>query len=521
MRRIASTLLALAACAAAGCADAPGRIIIPGAGAVRTQAYLDLNRDGAPQTSDLVAPGVRFSLYQGDRQAFSGTTDANGASIAGGLQAGTYRFVVDSASVGDTLQVTRVDSATVTVSAGDTATLLIAVSYPLLTTAQARQATPGRKLFVEGVALAAPNALGDTAMYVTDASGSLRAVRVSAPSGAPPIVAGDSVRLVGIRSDKDGQPVLSDVIAFRLQPGNPPVGDTITTRVAATAGSGTLDASLVHIQAATMLDFRNASGGDLIGTVDDGSGPVEVNFGKGTIQNSGLLTGELVDATGILVPKTGTAGAWQLHVRSGDDWSPYIPTFTIAQARGQQPGRAVGVEGIALNSSATFPDNTLHLSDATGSIRAVKIPATRVFAGDSIRIEGTILIQNGEPVLSTNPQGITVIHQGAVQSPSPQDVSTADAASAAGGHLDAALVRVKNAVIADTTSNRTTGQIVLGVDDGSGHLEILIEPTTGAWTPGLVPGATIDATGLLVPIPPQAGGYWQLKPRSRDDVVLH
>src|SRR5690606_23254551 len=56
---------------------------------------------------------------------------------------------------------------------------------------------------------------------------------------------------------------------------------------------------------------------------------------------------------------------------------------TLAEARAMQAGDRVIVSGIALNASSAFGDSTLHLADATGSIRATRI-RDAVAAGDSV-----------------------------------------------------------------------------------------------------------------------------------------
>lgn len=89
------------------------------------------------------------------------------------------------------------------------------------------------------------------------------------------------------------------------------------------------------------------------------------------------------------------------------------------------------------------------------------------------------------------------------------------AATADGGALDAALVRVDNATITDTAT--VAGDVVLTVDDGSGAMEIVLDRDVGFILALLGPTVVIDATGLLVPT---GSGSWQLKPRSRGDLVL-
>jgi hypothetical protein len=61
---------------------------------------------------------------------------------------------------------------------------------------------------------------------------------------------------------------------------------------------------------------------------------------------------------------------------------------TVAQLAQTPIGRKVSLEGIALNTLATFRDSTIHLVDRTGFTRAVRVRPVVVNERDSIRIFG-------------------------------------------------------------------------------------------------------------------------------------
>jgi hypothetical protein len=95
-------------------------------------------------------------------------------------------------------------------------------------------------------------------------------------------------------------------------------------------------------------------------------------------------------------------------------------------------------------------------------------------------------------------------------------LTTAVAATADSAKRDAALVRVAAAVIADTAT--VFGDFVIHVDDQSGPLEVVFDRDAPFQLTAFIPGATLNITGLLVPLTP--GRDWRLKPRQPTDVVV-
>jgi hypothetical protein len=95
-------------------------------------------------------------------------------------------------------------------------------------------------------------------------------------------------------------------------------------------------------------------------------------------------------------------------------------------------------------------------------------------------------------------------------------VTTAEAASANGGLLDAELVRIVDGTIADDTTT-VNGDYQFTVDDGSGPVLVILDQDAGLTRTPYVPGVVIDATGVLVP---DGAGAWVLKPRNNSDLVV-
>ncbi len=150
-------------------------------------------------------------------------------------------------------------------------------------------------------------------------------------------------------------------------------------------------------------------------------------------------------------------------------------------------GEKMFIDGIALNARDTFGDSTIHVADTSGSIRAIRAGAGAVFPGDSIRLRGTIATRTGRPVLDLDRLVPPVL--AIAELPAPDTVTTVAAASADGGNLDAAFVRVDSARVSDTLT--VDDDFVVTVDDGSGPLEVRLSNRIPFSTgPFLVPGPT-------------------------------
>ena len=132
---------------------------------------------------------------------------------------------------------------------------------------------------------------------------------------------------------------------------------------------------------------------------------------------------------------------------------------------------------------------------------------------------GRIALRDGQTVLAFVQPTVLLTNR---TLPPPHVPKTGEAATANNGSLDAALVQIRGVDILDTaTVGRTQtypGNFVIGVNDGTGRVEIVILPALGLRLTSYVPNARIDATGLLVPVP--GGTSWQVRPRSAADIVV-
>jgi hypothetical protein len=443
-------------------------------------------------------------------------SNAAGSLVAEALPVGDYELMVESPTVPDSIRLIRVgsnpaasDTTKAHITANDTTAMVVVLGHPTESVAQARALGPGKRVFIEGVTLNAWSTYGDSTLHVADATGVIRATRVASVA----VSSGQRVRVLGTTDVRNGQATLTDAVAFPLGSGQAPTPAVVSTAVAASADNGRLDAALARVNQAGILSVETNPFGDVVLSVTDGSGLLQVMLDRQTgIAAAPYIPGAILSAVGVLVPSETRGGEWQLKPRSVSDLTVSFTTATVAQARQMQVGRIVSIEGVALNAWAAFADSTVHVADSTGVIRATRVQASNLFAGDRVRMLGTIVFRDGQPTLT----GVTPTVLGQGVPPIAERVNSGTAASAGGGRLDAGLVRVVGAVIGDTAT--AGGDFPLAVDDGSGFLEVLLDRDAGFQLRQYEPGAIIDVTGLLVPEP--GGRAWRLKPRQQSDVTV-
>jgi hypothetical protein len=303
-----------------GCENAgEDRIIgLDATGVVTGVVYFDRNGSREHEISvdqPLRDIEVRMAVKGGTEEAGKATSDPAGLFSIARIPLGTYVFEVDSETVADSMQVVRIDTSVVFLGAGDSAEVAVAISFPIVTVARARESTEGDKVFVEGIALNNSDAFKDRALHIASASGIIRTTRATGPT----LEVGDSVRLRGTVARQNGSPILNDVTTYLLGIGAQPAAQVVATDEAATASGGLLDAMLVRIVSVAIADTLTAlETGDFQATVDDGSGPVAILFDRDIPFDLRLFAPDtVVSATGLLIP-TG-AGAWIVKPRSTAD----------------------------------------------------------------------------------------------------------------------------------------------------------------------------------------------------------
>ena len=390
----------------------------------------------------------------------------------------------------------------------------VTLTFNVVTTVDARTLPLGQQVVLQGIALNATATFADSTVHVLDATGALRSVRTRGT-----VAAGDSIRLVGVLGTRDGQRVLTDASASVMRAGvGVPVADSVSTTIARTAQGGVRDANQVRI-AGSIIGSQTLSNGDIVLTVDDGSGAAlaaEVVLDRDLTFAAGpYVVGALLDVRGVLVP-TGT-GTWRVKPRGSADAQASYARVTVAQARGMPAGKVVQIRAIALNGWSDFGDASVHISDATGTMRVIALPSAMIFRGDSVLIHGSVETVNGQPMLRGLPvppgPGPSVLLQG-IGVPTPDSLSTGEARTASGGTRDAGQVRVRGRI---TTVANDGFDMLLTITDGSGDLLVRLKPSSRFPAGSFTVNSTVRVSGVLVPT---AAGTWDLRPRSVDEIAI-
>jgi len=345
--------------------DLAGRILsVESAGAITGLVYLDHNGNEVQDASDDRVEGLEIQFLVAGTQslAASATTDANGVFVVGNLPVGRFRLEADSTFLGDSLAVFDFDDAELTLRAGDTLSVVMGVTFPSFTLAEARNLPVGTKGFTQGIVLNPGSAFADGSLYLQAGETYLRIV------GTPPttLLPGDGVRIFGRAAQEAGQPILREGEPFLLaQQVVLPQPLELNTGTAATANGGLRDAALVRIRDANIVDTATVIGPfgrDLLMTVDDGSGPLDMmllqlgGFDLGRVHPDSF---SIREAIGVLRPSQTSGGLvlWRLIPRSSTDLAVDPIPF---------PGQVIDLT-VVQATSTTLTLNWTEVDDGFGS----------------------------------------------------------------------------------------------------------------------------------------------------------
>jgi len=502
---------------------------IDATGVVRGTVYLDRNGKQIRDGLDPVVPNLLVRAVQalGGGEVGSAVSDENGLFVMDEVPVGTFRLSVDPASLPDSLSVFGLEGETFVVAADSVTTVNFNASFPSYELGEVATLEQGIRVFTTGIALNSRDAEGDATVHLTDGTDFLRAVDVDDVR----VTTGDSIRVRGRTALEEGLPVLDDVEPFIIREDVAvPLPLDVSTDVAAVADGAALNAALVRIQAAEILDTVTVEG-DLQATVDDGSGPVDLmlrdylGFDRGRFspgfarveEASGLLVGQLQPGGGLL---------WRIFPRSSADVAvDEFPARSLSQIRQlatDQSGQGVTGHGIVLNTEDGPIPGTIHIREQGVHLRVRQASetGTTVLPGDSIRVRG---LTNRESLIFPVLDALEIINlkPGALASPQPALRSTARAATADNGQLPDGFIRVENATVTETATE--DGVFVATVDDSSGPVEVAIHGTVGFDTTALTVGSTLDSVvGLLVPLRDPLDGTvsWRILPRVPGDIQV-
>jgi len=190
------------------------------------------------------------------------------------------------------------------------------------------------------------------------------------------------------------------------------------------------------------------------------------------------------------------------------------PVLTVPEARAGAVGRKVVVSATVLAGVQSFSDTTAHVRGVGAALRltqATVVVGGQVVPGDLVRVLGRIRTRNGQPVLDS----VQIVLVNIGPKPAPDTLTSAEAAQALLGARDADLVRVTAGEITDTLTQGADLRVT--IDDGTGPLEVLIDPALSLPSGMFLVGDSLNVAGVLVP---GGGGSWQLKPRTSQDIVI-
>jgi hypothetical protein len=194
------------------------------------------------------------------------------------------------------------------------------------------------------------------------------------------------------------------------------------------------------------------------------------------------------------------------------------PTLTIEEVIAAPTGQTVFTHGIALNARLHVdPSGQVHLSGSTAYLRALGVERSPVSVGDSVRLRGRIVQDNGRPALE-GVAATVLVDSVALVLPTPTTPGIASTAD--GGPLDAALVRIDNVQVADTSTNVLDQSFHFWAVAGADSVEVIVRPFLGFDNSVIRPDSTLSSVvGLLTPIDEGVSTIrWRILPRSREDI---
>jgi hypothetical protein len=360
MRAACAGVLSLISFAACGEPDAHPTFSIETTGRALGILFNDLNGNGALDVGDVRVAGWQVRLL-GLNQAVvaSVVTDTAGIFRFEKVPIGGVNIDVDRTRLGDTLQLFGASVGNAfTVASGDTITVTVGFTYPTVSLAAVDSLPAGRRVFVEGLSLnnVVPN--GTREIHLRTGSRALRVTNIV----RKPVSTGDSVRVLGRRATEGGRAVLTagEITVIRVS-----VADAepyeLTTKNASTANGNALAADLARVRTADLIRSRNEAS-DVILTVDDGTGPLEIILRSFLGADASFFNADSVrirEATGLLVPYTTDAGAssWRLAPRA------------IADLRTEPDRRPPGAPVAAASPSPASPASEQRFPGTVAPIR--------------------------------------------------------------------------------------------------------------------------------------------------------
>ncbi len=321
LRRAALPLLLVA------CGNAGESLTFPALpiGGIGVSLYLDRDGTGSFTTSDTTFAGVRVALLAagGTDTIRTVLTSATGVAIFDSIPIGRYRVAVDRSTLGDSIRVVVGDTGSITILArpdSSSASRQVRLGFEEVSVATARALPAGRRVMVRGIVVSPMQAFRDSTMFLEDATGALRITSARHWPGRVGNNIGDSVAVLGTTGTSIGQPVLLGGRVQSFAPRPVPVPRLVTVAEARTAKGGTLDAALVQVTNAKVVDTATVAP-DLRVTFSEAADDADratALFDQLLQAPANIFTaGRSITVRGVLVPRGD--GTWTIKPRNGSD----------------------------------------------------------------------------------------------------------------------------------------------------------------------------------------------------------
>jgi uncharacterized repeat protein (TIGR01451 family) len=195
------------------------------------------------------------------------------------------------------------------------------------------------------------------------------------------------------------------------------------------------------------------------------------------------------------------------------------PHLALEDVLTATPGRRVFTTGLALTTRPNNGDGLVFFKGASAYLRGTNVERVNIAPGDSLRVLGRVTLSQGRPALDAVTPFLLV---SSAQLVLPVDVSIPLAGEANGGALDAALVRIQNAEIQDTSSVGNDKHF--WAHAGGDSVEVVLRSFLGiSPNPPIRPDTVVaisQAVGLLSPFDDGSGNVrWRLLVRSASEIA--
>lgn len=325
--RLPRTATLLALTFAVGCDNAGEKLLLPvlPAGAIGVFLYLDRDGSQTYTTADTVFAGARVALLAagGNDTIKIATSSVQGVASFDSIAVGTYRVVVDRRALGDSIATVEGDSGTIRLLSQPDSILgarAVRLSFAEVTIAEARALPAGRRVFVRGRVLSPMQFFSDSSSFLRDASGYLMITGSRHRPGRSGNNVGDSVSVLGTTGIRQGQPVLIDGLFASLGDGPAPLPVPVTVAEANSAKGGTLDAALVSVTGAKIIDTLPSLPDFLVRIAEAADASVRADIILDALivaPSTVFAPGLTISVKGVLVPRGN--GTWVLKPRGGGD----------------------------------------------------------------------------------------------------------------------------------------------------------------------------------------------------------